>query len=253
MSVTGAQAYRQDRLLVLAGTVALSLLSWGILVSPRHGHSITAAWDPGSLLISVVMWAVMMVAMMLPSATPMILAFIRLLHQRQPRPVALTLSWLFVAGYLLAWTAFSLVAGLAQWGLHGLGLMTTAMGRTDPLPGGVMLMAAGAFQWSGFKNACLSQCRSPLDFLLHQWRDGTGGALTMGLHHGTYCVGCCWALMLLMFAGGVMNLAWMGAIAVYVLLEKLVPGLRQLEHASGWLLVGGGLALTAHGIYLSIA
>lgn len=250
MIVSSAQACRRDRLLVLAGIGILSLISWSFLVSPPTGHRVSGAWDPGLLLIGVLMWTVMMAAMMLPGATPVILGFTRIQHQRRSRASAVTLSWLFMTGYLLAWTAFGLLTALAQWGLHGLGLMSAAMGRTDPWLGGVVLMAAGAFQWSGLKNRCLDKCRSPLDFLLNRWREGARGAFAMGLQHGTYCVGCCWVLMLLMFVGGVMNLAWMGAIAVYVLLEKLVPGTRQLERATGWLLLAGGLAMTASGVHL---
>lgn len=252
MIQTSAQAYRRDRRVVVAGIILISLLSWVCLVvlaapdqadhAPEHTvmQPTMTAWDGGLLVLSMVMWCVMMIAMMLPTTTPMVLSFTRLQHQREARPKAAKLTAWFIAGYLLAWFAFSLTAALAQWVLYSGELMTTAMGSTTPLLAGGLLLAAGLFQWSGLKNACLTKCRSPLNFLLNEWRPGSRGALIMGLRHGLYCVGCCWVLMLLMFVGGVMNLTWMAAIAIYVLLEKVIPSFRVLGSLTGILLVLAG-------------
>lgn len=255
--MTSTQAYRRDRWLVLAGMVVICLLTWAYMVdaanSGHQGHDqsmampVTPARDGSLLVLGAVMWSIMMIAMMLPTATPMVLSFTRVQHQRRSRRQAVRLTWLFIAGYLLAWTLFSLAAAVTQWALHGLGLMTSAMGRTEPLLAGGFLIAAGIFQWSGLKDACLTKCRSPLDFLLNEWREGSTGVLVMGLRHGLFCVGCCWMLMLLMFVGGVMDLVWMAAITLYVLAEKLVPYMQLLGRLTGALLMAAGvltLALT---------
>lgn len=259
MPLTRADAGRYERGLVLAAILAISLLSWAYLVElARPGaaqapampaeHAAMAAWQGGPLLLAMVMWSVMMVAMMLPTATPMILGFVRIQHGRgEPRAGRRRVA-AFMLGYLAAWTLFALLAALAQWSLHGLGLMSSAMGASTELLAGGLLLTAGAFQWSGLKTACLNRCRSPLDFLLNEWRDGPAGALMMGLRHGAFCVGCCWALMLLMFAGGVMSLAWMAALALYMLVEKVLPGMAHASRlvglalaAAGALVLGGAL------------
>lgn len=252
MIQTSAQAYRRDRWLVLLGMGGVSLLSWAYMLDaakPAHqamAMPVSSPWDAGLLVLSLVMWSVMMIAMMLPTATPMVLSFTRIQYGRQPAVRAVRLTWLFMAGYLLAWIGFSLIAAVAQWTLYSLGLMSSAMGRATPFLGGILLMSAGLFQWSGLKEACLTYCQSPLNFLLNQWRPGGWGALNMGLRHGMFCVGCCWLLMLLMFVGGVMNLVWIAAITVYVLAEKLLPGMRRYGRAMGVLLVAVGILQVAY-------
>lgn len=257
LTLTLAQAYRRDRYLVLAGMVVISLLAWFYMVDAAmpdhqsHGQTMamatTGTWDAGLLLLSALMWSIMMIAMMLPSATPMVLSFIRLQLKRQSQRQAVGLTWLFIAGYLIAWTLFSLAAALTQWALHGLGQMSSAMGSVDPLLAGGFLIGAGLFQWSGLKNACLAKCRSPLNFLLNEWRGGGTGDLIMGLHHGAFCIGCCWMLMLLMLVGGVMNLLWMAAITFYVLAEKLVLKMQQWVRITGILLVAAGALIILGG------
>lgn len=147
----------------------------------------------------------------------------------------------FSAGYLAAWIVFGVLAATAQWVLYSSNLMTSAMGQATPILAGALLIAAGVFQWTGLKSACLTRCQSPLNFLLNEWRPGSHGALMMGLRHGVFCVGCCWALMLLMFVGGVMNLVWMAAIALYMLVEKIIPPLRGLGTLTGAPLVLAGV------------
>ncbi len=186
------------------------------------------------------MWAEMMVAMMLPSAAPMILTFAMVNRKRQEREEMFVPVGVFIVGYFLVWTGFSAVAAVAQWALHGAAMLSPAMVSTSPFLAGGLLIAAGLFQWTRFKSACLTHCRSPLTFLLGEWREGRAGALWMGLKHGIYCTGCCWFLMALLFVAGVMNLVWVAAISLFVLLEKLVPQPLLLGKISGAVLIAWG-------------
>ncbi|MGB8337289.1 MAG: DUF2182 domain-containing protein [Burkholderiales bacterium] len=196
-------------------------------------------WTLVTFVMMFVMWTVMMAAMMLPSAMPTIWLYARV-NQSKGHQINNTL---FVCGYLALWTAFSFVATLLQWLLHSYGLLSAMDATNSPALGGSVLILAGIYQWAPFKRVCLNHCRSPLSFLMTRWREGAWGAWTMGLHHGAYCVGCCWALMLVLFVVGVMNLLWVVLITAYVLLEKwLFSG----ESAGRWL----GLALMIWGIGL---
>jgi predicted metal-binding membrane protein len=233
----------------------LTLLAWGYLAMQGLHHDMDMAasmampasqgWGIGMLAMSALMWCVMMVAMMLPAASPMILTHSKVHRQRTAAGRVAVPTWLFVVGYLAVWTGFAILAALAQWALHEAALLSSAMGRVGPSIGGGLLLAAGIFQWSSLKQACLSKCRTPLSFLLTEWRDGRWGAFVMGVSHGIYCTGCCWVLMLLMFVGGVMSLAWMAALAIYVLAEKVLPGGWLVSRAVGVLLIGAGVAVTA--------
>ena len=148
--------------------------------------------------------------------------------------------WVFLAGYLVLWTAFSLAATLAQWGLHNLALISPMMVATSPLLGSLLLIAAGVYQWTPLKQACLRHCRTPLQFLLSCWQGGSAGAFLMGLRHGAYCLGCCWLLMAVLFAVGVMNLGWSAALSVFVLLEKIIPRGFWVAKVAGLFLMGLG-------------
>jgi len=203
-----------------------------------------AVWDAGLWAITVAMWGAMMVAMMTPSAAPAILLYARV-HRHaaaQDRARGVAPSSLFAAGYLLVWLAFSVAAAVAQWALQGAGLVSPAMMSSESrwLSGG-LLIAAGLYQLSPLQAVCLSHCRSPAEFLSRQWRPGRLGALRLGVLHGAYCVGCCWALMLLLFVGGVMNLAWIAGLTVVVLAQKLLPGGLWIGRAAGAALVAWGL------------
>jgi predicted metal-binding membrane protein len=201
-------------------------------------------WSLAEALLLFAMWAVMMVAMMVPAAAPMILMFVTINRHRQAQQSPTVPTAIFVAGYVLVWTGFSAVAAAAQWGLHAVALLSPTMVSTSPYLGGALLIAAGLFQWTPLKRACLTGCRSPLSFLMSEWRDGRGGALAMGFRHGAYCLGCCWLLMALLFVGGVMNLLWVAAIAGFVLAEKVAAWGERLGHAAGVILVLGGIALS---------
>jgi predicted metal-binding membrane protein len=161
--------------------------------------------------------------------------------------VLATSASVFALGYLLAWTGYAVLAALAQSLLHSAALLSPAMASRSPLLGGGLLMLAGVYQWLPLKGACLSHCRSPLGFFSTEWREGVSGALLMGLRHGTYCVGCCWALMALLFVAGVMNLLWVVVIAGFVLAEKVMPNGRLLGRITGVLLAGWGLWVVASG------
>ena len=179
------------------------------------------AWRVEDILFNLVMWAVMMVAMMTPSATPMILTFAGLNRRRNTNETPVIATTLFLAGYLIVWFSFSAAATLVQWGFHSVGLLSPDMISVTPLLGGILLILAGIYQFTPLKYVCLSKCRTPVSFLATEWRDGTKGALSMGLRHGIYCLGCCWTLMLLLFVAGIMNLLWVALIAGYVLVEKI--------------------------------
>ncbi|MBI2016955.1 MAG: DUF2182 domain-containing protein [Candidatus Rokubacteria bacterium] len=194
------------------------------------------------------MWAVMMVAMMLPAAAPMILMFVAVNRRRRTEGggTPLVNTGLFVLGYLVVWTAFSVAAALAQWGLHSAALLSDDAMSAAPVVGALVLAAAGVWQLTPLKYACLARCQAPIGFLLGEWRDGNRGAVVMGLRHGLFCLGCCWVLMGLLFVGGVMNLAWVAAIAAFVLVEKLVPAGRAVSWASGIALLAWAAWSLAH-------
>jgi predicted metal-binding membrane protein len=214
----------------------------GRAMAGMHGMQAPALWSSGYFMASFVMWSLMMIAMMLPSATPMILLYVRFAG-RVPQKAAVN-SLLFAMTYVALWAGFSAVASLLQMVLIAAGLVSGMTLRLNSEAAtGVLLIGAGLYQLSALKQACLATCRSPLSFMTRLWRPGAIGALRLGLAHGGYCLGCCWALMLLLFAGGVMNIAWIVMLAVLVLLEKLAPLALHRPVAIG--LLGGGALFLA--------
>lgn len=205
-----------------------------------------APWTALHAVLIFLMWWVMMIAMMTPSAAPTVLLFAAIKKMGPDAPRSGTFAALFLAGYLVTWGIFSLGATGAQWGLEATGLSDGPM-MTLKSKGatGVLLLAAGLYQLSAFKDACLRHCRSPAHFLAGHRRPGLLGAFATGADHGLYCLGCCWALMALLFVGGVMNLYWIAGIAIYVALEKIAPKGRWLPFVTGVVLVGFGLYLSA--------
>jgi predicted metal-binding membrane protein len=180
-----------------------------------------ATWTPGYAVLMFFMWWIMMLAMMLPSAAPMILLFATLNRKQREAGRPYVATGVFALGYLVAWACFSGVAVILQWGFERTDLLSPTLVGVNVTFGGVLLLAAGLYQLTPIKHACLRHCRSPLAFLGTHWRRGARGALSMGLQHGAYCVGCCWCLMGLLFFGGVMNLFWIAGLALFVLIEKL--------------------------------
>lgn len=234
------QVLRRDRLIIAIGIAAAVALSWGYLIAGA-GIDMSMAdmpmeptpWSPAQALIMFAMWWVMMIAMMVPSATPMVLLFTAIKRKQGAAESPVVLAWLFLGGYLLIWAGFSLVAVTAQWGLERVGLLSQMMASTSNTLGGVILLAAGLYQLTPIKRACLRYCQSPVLFLSQYWQPGAMGALRMGFRHGSYCVGCCWFLMALLFVSGVMNLVWIAAVAIYVAFEKLLPRSQWLSRVAG--------------------
>jgi predicted metal-binding membrane protein len=240
-------ALRRDRLVValsLAGVVVLAwLYLWRAAASMHMDPGVGMAMAMPALTFA--MWVVMMAGMMLPSAAPTILLYGAMVRKHAERGSVLPAVWVFVSGYLLVWAGFSLAAALVQAGLEHAALLTPMMESASKWLNGALLVAAGAYQLTPLKDLCLSKCRNPVQFFMTHWRPGTAGALRMGVTHGAYCVGCCWVLMLLLFAVGVMNLAWVAVIAAFVLLEKLLPAGRLVSRLAGAALIALGLAVLA--------
>ena len=233
----------------LAGLLVLGLAGWGLLawIAFDMGHPLarltmpmSSAWHWNNVLAVWCMWAVMMAAMMLPSALPMVLVFVELCRRHGET----SRSRSFVLAYLLVWFAFSMVASGLQWVLQAAGWVSPMIVSTSATLTGVLLLVAGMYQFSPLKRVCLAYCRTPMGFLVGEWRGGTSGAFLMGLRHGLHCLGCCWALMALLFVGGVMNLAWIAALSIAVAVEKLMPRGQRLAALLGMgLIVAGVLRL----------
>ena len=239
-----------DRAPTVVLLILLPVVSWLWIVvmardmyGPMTGSSawmMTAVWDVPHLLLLWAMWAVMMTAMMIPSASPLILLYGAVVRRSEGDTAGRQVCAL-AAGYLMVWTFFSLGATALQRTLARLLLVSPMMEASSVAVGAALLIIAGVYQLTPIKHACLQKCRSPLGFLMSRWRAGWAGALNMGLEHGAYCVGCCWALMLLLFAGGVMNLTVIAALTVFVAFEKLAPPSLHGARISGVILMAVGL------------
>jgi predicted metal-binding membrane protein len=260
---------RRERAVVIAALAILTALAWmdlarladdmamggmdmsGFRMIPA-GQGLMmpagAPWQPIEFAYVFAMWAVMMIGMMTPSVAPMILIYARVGKQADMSGQPFAASAWFAAGYLVAWTAFSLAATFAQWALQRAALLTPMMESASNVLGGVMLIAAGVYQWTPVKEACLSYCQAPLTFIMRHggFRREATGALTLGFRHGLYCIGCCWAFMLLLFVGGVMNLLWIAALAMLVLFEKTVPFGKSVSRVAGVAFIAMGAWLLLH-------
>ena len=203
------------------------------------GMAMDKPWGAADVFFTFAMWTVMMAGMMTPSAAPVMLLFAGMHAKRSTRRVP-GVALAFGAGYLLVWTLFSAAAALAQWALHSLAMLSPSMTTSSARLGGAILVAAGVYQLTPFKGNCLANCRSPLGFLMSHWRDGTAGALRMGIAHGIYCLGCCWALMGILFVVGVMNLVWVAALTIFVLVEKIGPAGPLVARAAGVAMIAAG-------------
>jgi len=248
---------RRDRVVVVLSLAVITILSWiYILVlagtMDMGGMDMTgwrmvstglemgmapalAPWSAWQFALMFVMWSVMMIGMMTPSAAPMILIYARVGRQAvlQGRTLAST-GW-FASGYLLAWVGFALLATIAQWGFERGALLSPVMNVESNLLGGVVLIIIGVYQWTRLKDACLRECQSPLAFIQRHggFKPAPLGSLSLGFRHGIFCIGCCWALMTLLFVGGIMNVLWIAALSIFVLAEKVVPAGRSLARVAG--------------------
>jgi predicted metal-binding membrane protein len=260
---------RRDRTIVAASLVALSTIAWAYVLwlmdSMRMGGMempdmrmganpldvvMIPSWQPWSVVESVfvfMMWAFMMVGMMTPSAAPMILIYARVGRQAELQGKPLAATGYFAAGYLIAWAIFSIFATTGQWLIERASLLTPMMQSASGIIGGLVLVAAGLYQWTPIKDACLKNCQAPLLFIQRHggFRRDALGSLRLGFRHGLYCVGCCWALMVLLFVGGIMNVLWIAGIAIFVLAEKIVPSGHLLSRIAGAVLITGGVWLIA--------
>lgn len=249
---------RFDRIIVAGLLVLVAVLAWAFTVHQSmlmdemeaamwrdmnmSMNGMEPSWTPVDALMVFVMWSAMMAAMMVPGASPMIAAFATINRRRRERNAPHVPTAVFLLGYLLVWTAFSLLATALQWLLQMTGLLTTMMQSASHTFSAVLFLAAGLYQFSPLKERCLAYCRSPDGFILSEWRDGALGAVVMGMRHGLFCLGCCGALMVLLFAVAVMDLRWVAALTVLVTAEKLLPGARFWRVG-----IGVGLLLAALG------
>ncbi|MDD9922443.1 MAG: DUF2182 domain-containing protein [Boseongicola sp.] len=248
---------RRDRMIAIGSLVFVVALSWVYTLSGA-GMSMPdgamtgggsaqmsdmmmsrGAWDLEYAALMLIMWCVMMVAMMLPSAAPMILLYTALNRKRADGSLWRVTAFGFA--YAVAWAMFSILATGAQWALEESALLSPMMETSSAYMGGALLIAAGVWQLTPLKHACLRHCRAPIVFIVQRWREGVGGGFLMGLEHGAFCLGCCWVLMALLFYGGVMNLFWILGLAVYVLLEKTVPAGHFLSRGAGAFLIAWGV------------
>ena len=245
---------RRDRVIIWSCLVLLIALAWTYLLHLDHqmsaamehdrimadmGMTMDMPWKAADVFFTFAMWAVMMVGMMTASAAPVMLLFAGM-HRGRGAPRAPRVVFAFSAGYLLVWTAFSAGAALAQWALHQAAMLSPAMTTSSARLSGAILIAVGVYQLTPFKGACLTHCRSPLGFLMSHWREGTAGALRMGIEHGTHCLGCCWALMCVLFVVGVMNLVWVAAMTIFVLVEKIGPAGAFVARVAGVAMIAAG-------------
>ena len=254
----GFALLRRDRIVVVALLALVAALAWAFTVHQAWQmdameaamrrdmnmsmNGMAPSWTPLDALLLFVMWSAMMAAMMVPGASPMVTAFATINRRRRERGAPDVPTAIFLAGYVIAWAGFSLIATALQWALQSSGLVTTMMQSGSYLFSAALFLAAGLYQFSPLKQRCLNYCRSPDGFILSEWRDGPLGAAVMGLRHGLFCMGCCAALMLLLFAVAVMDLRWVAALTVLVTAEKLLPG------ATFWrLAIGAGLLAAAAG------
>lgn len=259
-SAAGARLAGRDRVIAVTGLLSLAAVAWLYLwldaarMDAMDMGSMSmpmpmpmpelSPWSLPALLPVFLMWAVMMVAMMLPSALPAILLFGALVRGRASGSPLPALG-AFTGGYLVIWTLFSLAATLLQAGFAASDLLTPMMTSSSVWLSAAVLLLAGLYQWLPAKEACLRRCRSPLAQFMFRFRSGYTGAFLMGAEHGAFCVGCCWALMLVLFAAGVMNLLWVAVLAGLVLLEKVLPGGRWVARGAGVALAGMAVALLA--------
>src|SRR5215469_15971343 len=255
MPVELFSGFLRDRRAIVSGALAAVIAaSWAYLwhgagtktemisISGGQMMAMPPEWSAQYAALIFVMWVVMMVAMMLPSATPTVLSVINLASDRTANSKLVpATALLFALGYLLVWCGFSLAATLLQWGLDEAGLLSETMALGNWTSVGAVFVAAGIYEWTPLKDACLRHCRSPSEFLLRYWRRGAWGAVLTGMRHGVFCLGCCWLLMGLLFVGGLMNLAWVAGVAVLVLLEKTISWGGEMRVLTGVLFFYWGI------------
>ena len=247
----------RDRIVISTCLAVVIGLAWAYLVHLDRQMSLSMAydtkmvemgmtmdrpWTAADAFFTWAMWVVMMVGMMAGTAAPVLFLFVAARRGRLNGHVWSAAS-MFAVGYILVWAGFSAGAALVQWALHQAAMLSPSVAASSPRVGGAILLMAGTYQLTPFKGACLTQCRSPLGFLMTHWHDGNLGALRMGVGHGWYCLGCCWAVMCVLFVVGVMNLVWVAALSVFVLVEKVGPAGVVVARVAGAIMIVAGLAV----------
>ncbi|MFN2507859.1 MAG: DUF2182 domain-containing protein [Chthoniobacterales bacterium] len=251
---------KRDRLIIAVAIGFTAAVAWAYTAYEARRMNVTgicqcagmkmggpdlASWSTGSLVPLFLMWVVMMLAMMLPSAAPMLLTFAAVARNRRRADRPYVPVAVFAAGYVVIWCVFSVAAAVGQWLLHREALLSSTMATSSAFLAGVLFIIAGVFQFTPLKHSCLTRCRAPLDFIMTRWREGWRGAFAMGVEHGAFCAGCCWALMALLFVFGVMNILWIAALTILVALEKLLPRAK-------WFSALCGVALAAWGVVVMV-
>ena len=246
---------KRDRLVIICGLFFITLLSWLYIIYLYNqmvymdmsalffAMPMSPEWTATDFVLLFLMWLVMMIAMMTPSVAPLILIFAKVNRQRKHEERVFVSSIYLMTGYFLVWAVFSLAATLLQWLLQQVSLLNPEMKTTSKILGSAILIMSGIFQFTPLKKTCLKYCRTPLGFVLQHWKEGKSGALKMGMENGLYCVGCCWMLMVLLFVAGIMNLLWVALIALFVLIEKISPGVKWIPYVAGLVLIVYGILL----------
>lgn len=233
----------RDRAIIASCIIVITALAWMYLIhlsAQNMTMPMVASWSATDYFFTFAMWSVMMVGMMSASAAPVLLLFSGMQKNRGGRTLDGTVLLLGL-GYLIVWVGFSAFAALAQLALHNAAVLSPSMATTSSILGGVVLLLAGVYQLTPVKHACLRQCQSPLGFLMSNWREGRKGALVMGLEHGKYCLGCCWALMCVLFVVGVMNLVWVAALMAFILIEKFSRSGVYVARLAGVAMIAAGI------------
>jgi predicted metal-binding membrane protein len=248
---------KKDRLIVTGGLFVLCILAWLYIIylyrqmivmdmnALFFAMPMTPSWTVLDFILLFLMWFVMMIAMMTPSVTPLILIFAMVNRKRKQQQNPFVATGYLITGYFLVWAGFSLMSTLLQWLLQQVWLLNPEMRIVNKTFGGLILIAAGIFQFTPLKNKCLGHCSTPIDFIYTNWKEGKQGALRMGMQNGMYCLGCCWVLMILLFVSGIMNLLWIALIALFVLIEKVLPKAK-------WISFVAGVALIIYGVIVLV-
>ena len=244
---------KRDRLVIISGLFFITLLSWLYIIylyrqmvymdmnALFFAMPMTPHWAATDFILLFLMWIVMMIAMMTPSVAPLILVFAKVNRERKLQHHPFVNTGYLITGYFLVWAVYSVAATALQWLLQQIAWLNPDMKTTNKILGGIILILTGIFQFTPLKKTCLTYCRSPLNFVLLHWKEGKKGALNMGIENGFYCLGCCWLLMVLLFVAGIMNLLWVALIALFVLAEKISPGIRWLPYVAGFSLIAYGI------------
>lgn len=244
---------KRDRLVIISGLFFITLLSWLYIIylyrqmvymdmnALFFAMPMTPHWAATDFILLFLMWIVMMIAMMTPSVAPLILVFAKVNRERKLQHHPFVNTGYLITGYFLVWAVYSGAATALQWLLQQIAWLNPDMKTTNKILGGIILILTGIFQFTPLKKTCLTYCRSPLNFVLLHWKEGKQGALKMGIENGFYCLGCCWLLMVLLFVAGIMNLLWVALIALFVLAEKISPGIRWLPYVAGFALIAYGI------------